>query len=205
MTRIAKDEVTAAEIAEARRVAEQAAWDSAVTGSVAVLICSEHVLVTDCSVTGGCIWVNLGGVFRQNTHGIQGQTAKVVNTFVVDSPGCGLLVTGRKSTPMVERCTFKRCSLAGVCVQQEGRPTVSECTLEANHGFGAKWWRQASGYLVSCVVNRNESAGVFVLGEGTSPRVEACTFEANRGIGLYISGGASGTYNANVQQVCHRA
>jgi hypothetical protein len=47
-----------------------------------------------------------------------GQSTVLMGTTVSDSPGCGLFVTGRKSTPVVERCTFQRCGLAGVAVQQ---------------------------------------------------------------------------------------
>lgn len=95
----------------------QAKWDATVKGSVGILLCSEEVTVIDCTVTGGCIWVNLGGVLRQ-ARTTRGQTTKITDCIMAASPGCGLLVTGRKSMPTVERCTFAGCGLAGVVAQQ---------------------------------------------------------------------------------------
>lgn len=115
-----------------------------------------------------CIWVNLGGVLRQR-RSIAGRTTQIKDTTVTDSPGCGLLVSGRKSTPMVEKCTFRNCRLAGISVQQEGQPTIAACKILDNFGFGCKWWRLAAGHLVKCVVSGNESAGLFVVGKGTNP------------------------------------
>ena len=80
---------------------------------------------------------------------------------------------------------------------QEGQPTVSECTLVSNNGFGGKWWRGASGYIVSSHVRENESAGLYIVGEGTRPRVEACEFEANRGIGLCVARCMDGFVHTN--------
>jgi hypothetical protein len=159
-SRVLRREITAAELAEAQRVAEQARWDAAVTGCVAVLLCTDQVSVVDCTVAGGCIWVNLGGVLRQAVHGgatttagggKQAQPPRIADCVVGGSPGCGLLVTGRKSAPLVERCTFRGCALAGVVAQQEGRPTLSECAIEDNRGY------------VQCIVVVVVVVVVFVL------------------------------------------
>lgn len=197
--KVLHNETTAAELADAQRTEERVKWDTTVLGAIAIAITSEEALVSDCSIVGGGVWVNLGGVLRQaRTTG--GQSTKILGTTVSDSPGCGLLVTGRKSMPIVEHCTFTRCALAGVCAQQEGQPTIAECKLLDNIGYGAKWWRLAAGHIVQCTISGSEMAGLYAVGKGTRPKVEGNTFDRNRGIGLYVSGEAGGTYFNNVQQ-----
>lgn len=108
-----------------------------------------------------------------------------------DAAEPAVLVSGGR--PRLESCEITGSHAGGIVVEGGASPSIVGCAITAA-GFGVTIRDGAGGHLDSCTVTGRH--GGILLTSRADPEVTGCTVTRGEGNGIYVTGGARGTFVA---------
>lgn len=107
----------------------------------------------------------------------------VIRDCLIEGPGYGIVVEST-SQPEIVNCTIRGVSNGIDCWDYTSRPTVRNCIINGNYGFGVGLYGAPEAEIVDCEISRNAMGGIH----GGPGRIVGCTIANNQHYGLVIVG-----------------
>ena len=165
-------------------------WNGETRGAVLDGFTIRGGLGTSSEIGGGGISCHTGSptitncILRNNSGGaIWVSSSPVIRDCLIEGPGYGIMVWsfGR---PEIVNCTIRGVSNGIDCWEYTSRPTVRNCIISGNYGFGVGLYGAPEAEIVNCEISRNAMGGVH----GGPGRIVGCTIANNQHYGLVIGG-----------------